>query len=467
MPKSYQNISLWAGSLSSPENVTPLPGNRQYDVAIVGGGLTGLWSAYYLKSLAPQLSVCVLEAHVCGFGASGRNGGWLMGSLEGEHTLLAPLTSARRSEALQLIRGIVPEVARVLEQQNISCDFHHGGGIFAAARYAEQEKIQREHLAQLHRCGHTEEDYRWLNAHELTARLNIAAPLGAIVTPHIARVQPARLTHGLLSCVRRLGVDVYEQTRVLSMLGGCVHTACGDVTATTKILAMEGFSYELTGQRRRVLPVSSRIIATEPLSDTQWRDVGLHNSEVFCEASPLVTYGQRSADNRLVFGSRGSYLFGGRPRSDFSADAGEFKAIHKLMLACFPQLVGTSISHQWGGTLGISRAQVPHAVYDAATGLGTAGGYMGEGVGAANLMARTLVDLILDRNSALATMPWAHRRHPDTVLRRWEPEPLRWLGFQLTNSILKAQESVYANNAPQWQKRLASKAAAVVASLTD
>ena len=123
MPQ-YSDISLWMDALE--ENLAPraaLPGERTVDVAIVGGGYTGLWSAYYLKKLAPQLSIAILEAHICGFGASGRNGGWLMGALEGGTQLLAGVDGARRNVARGLITGIVTEVEQILGELEIDCDF--------------------------------------------------------------------------------------------------------------------------------------------------------------------------------------------------------------------------------------------------------------------------------------------------------------------------------------------------------
>ena len=455
----YRGISLWmeqAGPVPRP----PLPGDREVDVAIVGGGYTGLWTAYYLKTLAPTLSVCILEAHICGFGASGRNGGWLMAALAGENRLLAGLDGSRRRTAIGLLLGILPEVERVLALQGIDCDYRRGGGIFAAARYPEQLRLQREALDARLESGFSEADYRWLDAQALSGRLNIHNAQGAVYTPHVARIQPARLASGLASALESLGVQLFEQTPVIGFEGETVHTTRGRVRAATRVLAVEGYSYGLPRQRRHVLPVQSRIIATEPLDEEQWRGIGLAQREVFSDASPLITYGQRSADGRMVFGSRGAYRFGGRPRSGFAGDRAAFEAIHRLLLDCLPQLARVPVSHRWGGTLGIPRSGLPHAVHDADTGLATAGGYSGEGVGAANLMARTLADLLLGRDTPLTTMPWAHRSAPGRALRRWEPEPLRWLGYRATDLVMGWEESCYRRQAPAWQRALLRRCSA-------
>lgn len=442
--------------LATFEPLPPLSGDRRFDVAIVGGGYSGLWTAYYLKHRAPRLSVAVLEAHICGFGASGRNGGWLMAALAREVALLSRLKGARRQLGREAILAILPEVRRVLETEAIHCDFQQGGGLFAAARYPEQERFQRRSLERLYRVGYTEADYRWLSAAELSDRLAIRRPLGAVYTPHIARIQPAALVRGLLAAVRRAGVAVFEQTRVRGLARGALLTDRGQVDAGVRVLALEGFAYGFPDHRRRVLPVQSRIIATEPLDGSRWARIGLAGGEVFEDGSPLITYGQRSADDRMVFGSRGTYRFGARPQSDFNGDGAEFERIRRLMLDCFPQLQGARVTHTWGGTLGIARQAGPHAIYDPLSGLATIGGYSGAGVGGANLMARTLVDLLLVHPGGLSDLPWAYRVPVARALRRWEPEPLRWLGYKAITLGHAWQESVYRRGAPAWQRRLAA-----------
>lgn len=449
-------ISLWMDQVAQRAPLPPLPGDRRFDVAIAGGGYTGLWTAYYLKTLDPGLSVALLEANVCGFGASGRNGGWLMGALDSEVTLLSRLSGERRRQGREAIHSILPEVRRVLQVESIDCDYRRGGALFAAARYPEQERFQRRGLERLHAVGHSEADYRWLGAGELSDRLAIRRPFGAVFTPHVARIQPAALVSGLLRAVCRAGVEVFERTRVLELEEGAFRTSRGRVAAAVRVLALEGFAYEMPDHRRRILPVQSRIIATAPLDDDRWAQIGLARGEVFEDASPLITYGQRSAEGRMVFGSRGTYRFGARPQSDFSGDRVEFERIRRIMLDCFPQLRGVPVTHAWGGTLGIARTAGPHAIYDPVSGLATAGGYSGEGVGGSNLLARTLADLVLGRPGELVDLPWAYRAPPHKVLRRWEPEPLRWLGYKAITLGQAWAESAYSRGAPDWHRRLAA-----------
>lgn len=461
MPQ-YPNISYWMSSYQ-PYHSTVRPALSQgldVDVAIVGAGYSGLWTAYYLKQQAPDLTVVMLEANTVGFGASGRNGGWLMGALEGEDNLLSGLSPQQKLKARQAIYGIVEEAKRVFEQENIDCDFSHGGWINTAARYPEQLSMLQDSIKELHAAGHTEDAYRWLERDKLKARLNVHNTYGGIFSPHAARIQPAKLAIGLAQTAERLGVKIFEKspvTQIKTSKQGAneLITEGGRIKADIVLPCVEGFSYKLEEQRRYILPIQSLIVATEPLSDTQWQDIGLHNNEVFSDACRLITYGQRTADNRLAFGSRGTYQFGGKPKSTFSDSAAVFSDISALMREFFPALEQTPISHCWGGTLGMPRSKSPHALFDPHTGVGSIGGYAGEGVGASNLMARTLTDLILHKDTELTNMPWAHRTTMKKALRRWEPEPFRWLAYKSILATLMKEESILSNPAsPTWKRKM-------------
>ncbi|WP_439133664.1 NAD(P)/FAD-dependent oxidoreductase, partial [Pseudomaricurvus sp.] len=310
----YPDVSYWMSSLESdtPTVRPALDQNLDVDVAIIGAGYSGLWTAYYLKQQAPHLSIAILEANTVGFGASGRNGGWLMGSVEGEDKLLSGLDNTRKHTAHQFIYGIVDEAKRVFELESIDCDFAHGGWISTAARYPEQLPMLQDTLKSLRAEGHGEDAYRWLDRDELKARLNVKNSYGGIFSPHTARIQPAKLALGLALAVERLGVTIFESTPVeridTSKQGSNVLiTQGGRIKADITLPCVEGFSYQMEAQRQYILPIQSLIVATEPLSDSQWQDIGLHNHEVFSDACRLITYAQRSADNRLIFGSRGTY----------------------------------------------------------------------------------------------------------------------------------------------------------------
>jgi glycine/D-amino acid oxidase-like deaminating enzyme len=461
---SYSSISLWMDQLAGPLEPRPaLDGDREVDVAIVGAGYTGLWTAYYLKRQSPELKIAVLEAQIAGFGASGRNGGWLIGELAGEDRLLAGREPAQRAESLALLRDIPDEVGRVLAQEGIDCDYRKGGGLYCAARYPEQETRLRQQLADWHRNGHGPDDYCWLDPRELAQELKIDSAYGAVRFAHIATIHPARLARGLADSVERLGVEVYEQSPVTTLRPGVLQTARGTVRARWLVPAVEGYAVALPPLGRYQLAVQSLMIATEPLSDEIWRQIGLDRGQAFSENSHQVSYGQRTADNRMVFGARGGYRFGGALRQDFVLSPAEVELRRRLLVELFPVLSGVRITHAWGGNLGVARRFRPHMVCDEARGMAWAGGYGGEGVGASNLAGRTLADLILGHTSLLTRQPWVV---PPTSLARWEPEPLRWIGY---NGIIRsfALEDALLNRAgtPRWLRRLASGWAEVMEGL--
>jgi glycine/D-amino acid oxidase-like deaminating enzyme len=457
----WRNISLWMDQLDEPLQPRPaLPASLHADVAIIGAGYSGLWTAYYLKRQAPHLRIVILEAQIAGFGASGRNGGWLMGAMLGEDRLLAGLSAEQRHASSQLLHGIPDEVASVLQRETIDSDYRKGGVLYCAARYPEQEASQRAHLHSLYAAGHSEADYRWLNPAELSAQLCIAQAFGAIYSPHCATIQPARLVRGLARCVEQLGVELYEQSPVLDWQPGLLRCAQGEVRADWIVPAVEGYAGSLPPLGRYQLPVQSLLVATEPLPAETWAQIGLQHGQAFSESSRQVTYGQRTVDDRLVFGARGGYRFGGQLRTDFNLNRDEIELRRYLFGELFPQLKEARISHTWGGNLGMHRRFHPHMLCDRRSGIALTGGYGGEGVGASNLGGRTLADLILGKDSQLTRQPWVMHDQSPSSLAAWPPEPCRWLGY---NAIIRSfvhEDQVLANpHSPPWRRRLASRMA--------
>ncbi|QYJ78156.1 NAD(P)/FAD-dependent oxidoreductase [Shewanella acanthi] len=451
----------------------PIEQEIDVDVAIIGAGYSGLWTAYYLKQYRPQLSVAILEANTVGQGASGRNGGWLMGSFSGDVNYLNKLDGEPRQLAKAIIQDTIHEVSRVCQAQGIDCDLHHGGNLRVAARYPEQHQTIKHELSYWREQGFTEADIRWLDKAELDNQVKMAKGQAALFTPHCARIHPAKLVCGLADTVKRLGVKIYENSAVVGIRHNSagstqLRTAKGRITSRIYIPALEGYQREFGELARYSLPVQSLLIATEPLTYAQWQSIGLDNRPTFSDASRIVTYGQRTPDNRLIFGARGGYQFGGKIRTEFGFNATEFNVKHpsqsqadfrfrhRLLLALFPQLEGVNITHGWGGTLAIARDFAPHAVFDPHSGLGFIGGYGGEGVGAANLFARTLVDLILERKTLLSTMPWAFKTDVKKVLKPWESEPFRYLGYHSMNRVFAWEDRLYSRGeSSTWQRKLA------------
>jgi glycine/D-amino acid oxidase-like deaminating enzyme len=205
---------------------------------------------------------------------------------------------------------------------------------------------------------------------------------------------------------------------------GRVHTEHGELRTEVIIRATEGFTPRLAGQKRSIAPVYSLMIATEPLSAATWAEIGLAERETFADFRHLIIYGQRTADHRLVFGGRGApYHFGSKIASSYDRVPKVFAALRTALTKLLPITADAEITHRWGGPLGIARDWHASVGLDRATGIGWAGGYVGDGVSTTNLAGRTLTDLILKRDSELTELPWVNHHSPD-----WEPEPLRWLG---------------------------------------
>jgi glycine/D-amino acid oxidase-like deaminating enzyme len=427
------------------------------DVAIIGAGYTGLWTAYYLKRQAPDLNIAIIEAQTAGFGASGRNGGWLMGNLLGEDRLLAGLSPEQRRASYDLLHAIPDEVEIVLEREGIDCDYRKGGALYCAARYPEQEASLRQYLDKLYKQGLNESDYRWLSPEQLAQQIRVARPFGGIYAPHVATIHPAKLVRGLARTVERMGVRIYENSAVTQWQSGSLRTAKASVRSRWIVPAVEGYSVTLPPLGRYQLPVQSLIVATEPLSAATWDEIGLSRGQAFSESSRQVTYGQRTADNRLIFGARGGYQFAGQLRHDFDLTRSEIELRRYLFGELFPQLKNVQITHGWGGNLGMSRRFKPHMLCDRASGIALSGGYGGEGVGASNLGGRTLADLILQRDTERVHQPWVIAQGGLDALRAWEPEPCRWLGY---NAIIRSfvhEDQTLANPATApWRRKLAS-----------
>ena len=429
--RDYAGESFWLDDLG--EEIVPRAaheGSVKADVAIVGAGYTGLWTALYLLREEPSLQVVVCEAGVAGCGASGRNGGWLMGLAEGiAQQLRDPATREAGQRWQRAMFDAVDEVGRVAADEGIGCDFAKGGMLQVASTPADQERLLAT-LDERRAQGFGEEDFRWLAPADLARRLRDRAGLGALYCPHVAAIHPARLVRGLARAVEARGGRIFEESPVTGLGDRRVDLATGSVEAPWVVLATEGYTPRLAGRRRRLIPMHSMMIATEPLSPERWAQVGLAARETFGGAGRISLYGQRTASGRIAFGARGAYYYGSGVRERFVADDPQFARVHEALVRLLPAVEGVPISHRWGGPLGIARDWCPRVGLFPERGLALAGGYVGEGVGAANLAGRTLADGILERRTERTELPWVAGEFPN-----WEPEPLRWLGVSLVRRL--------------------------------
>lgn len=429
-------------------------------MAIVGGGYTGLWTAYHLLLARPDLDVHVLEAKHVGFGASGRNGGWVSALYPVSEATLARRYGAAAARAMtEAMVRTVADVGEAVEREGIDCGFVRGG-VDMVARGSGQAARARAGLA-----PGSPTEVRWMDREETLERVAVADTSrrrveGATHSPHCARVHPRRLVDGLAAAVRARGGVIHEGTVVTDVRptssrsaappsttprattprstqgGSAARSSLGGgsvigiehhppVEARVVIRATEAWTATLPRLGRRVAPVYSLMIATEPLGSAQWERIGLEQRQTFSDHGHEVIYGQRTIDDQIAFGGRGApYHLGSRIRPQFDRDERVFEALQHTLTELFPSLDGVPITHRWGGPLGIARDWHPSVGFDPGAGIGWAGGYVGDGVSTTHLAGATLADLVTGTSTWRTELPWVQHRSPS-----WELEPARWLGI--------------------------------------
>ncbi|MDR3080037.1 MAG: FAD-binding oxidoreductase [Streptomyces sp.] len=420
------DVSFWFREGGVPARRPALPGDLEVDVALVGGGYTSLWTAYYLKQAQPDLRIAVLEKEFAGFGASGRNGGWLSAEPPGQMRRYAKSHGQESAVAMQReMFSSVDEVIRVAAEEGIEADIQKDGLLHVATNAAQERRL-REGLPTLRAEGWGEDDLVELDADQLAERVRVAGARYAQWSPHCARIQPAKLVRGLADVVERMGVTIYEGTEVTEIRPREAVTPHGTVKATYVIRALEGFTAGLRGHRRVWLPMNSSMIVTEPLPASAWEEIGWRGAELIGDEANSYCYIQRTTDGRIAIGGRGiPYMFGSHVDQRGETKAATQVQLQAILRQHFPATEGVAIDHTWSGVLGVPRDWCATVHLDEKTGLGWAGGYVGHGVTTTNLAGRTLRDLILRQKTDLTRLPWVDRK-----VRGWEPEPLRWLGVR-------------------------------------
>lgn len=414
-------VSHWFDKM--PSLRPRLPGDRDADVCIVGAGYTGLWTAYYLKKADPSLRITVLEARFAGFGASGRNGGWLSGLVPGDRNRMAKTYGREKVLAWQrALNESVDEVIEIAEREDIDAGAVKGGNLEIARNPAQAARLAASAAEERLWCN----DVTELTKEQAVQRVNIDGLVSAYHTPHCARIQPAVLAGGLADAVERLGATIYEQSAVLRIQQGCAITRTGTVRAPIVLRATEGFTPALPGLRRRWLPMNSSMIATDPIPAHIWDEIGWQGRETIGDTAHGFFYAQRTVDDRIAIGGRSvPYRFGSRTDHDGQVPARTIRLLSEVLHSILPQVRDIPVAHGWCGVLAVPRDWEAGVALDRTTGLGWAGGYVGHGVTATNLAGRTLADLVLQRATPITELPWVGHQS-----RNWEPEPMRWLGVR-------------------------------------
>ena len=437
---SYEGISFWletAGEEIRPR--PPLKGEETVDVAILGGGYSGLWTAYYLLKAEPGLSVAIVEAETCGYGASGRNGGWCSSRFPVNPGPMTRRYGADQARAvIRAMNDTVAEVGQVCASQGIDAEFRVAG-ILSLARGVEQLAALKANHAAYERLGLGAEN-RLLSAEAARERVKVTNIQGAIYTPYSGYVQPAKLVRGLARAVERLGGKIYERSPVREMSQGAdagLVTDGGRLKARRAVIAAgEAYLPKVSGFGRALVPMSSSIVLTEPLTEAQWSEIGWQGGEGLGSQAYTVDYLTRTGDGRILYGSRGArYLYGSATDGD-EADVQAIQGfMHRRLREWFPVLEDVAFSHGWSGHLGVTRDWTPTVTFDPDRKLGCIYGYTGRGVSTSNLCARLLTSLMLDRPSELRSLPITQRKSPN-----WEPEPLRWMGVRYVQDAFRRMD---------------------------
>ena len=438
-----------------------LAGDTTVDVAILGGGFSGLWTAWFLLRANPDLQVAVIEREFCGYGASGRNGGWcsprypmLVDELEKHFGTEAACATIRAQHA------IIDDIGAIIAEEGIDAHFTPGG-MLSVARTARQWAALKATYDGYARLG-LADDTRLLSAEESRALIDVTGVLGGMKTDSGASIHPARLVRGLARAVERRGGRIYESTAVTGVRPGqpaLLETAGGVVTARRAVvLAGEAYLSGLSAYHRQLLPMSSMIVATAPLDAATWDAIGWQGYESLSSGAYTKDYLTRTRDGRILFGSRGApYLFGSAMPEAALADAALYGPLIDNLRRWFPVLHDVPITHAWGGYLGVPRDGMPSVHFDPASGIGNAFGYTGRGVATTALAGRALAGLIAGVRAYVPDLPMLHAPGP-----KWEVEPLRWIGVRyIQNAFARIDAADFRNGSVPVDARLAKTLAPI------
>ena len=426
-----RSVSFWLDDLVTKglDDLAPrraLPGDVPADVCVVGAGFTGLWTAVSVLEREPDARVVVVEREVAGFGASGRNGGWASALFPIGPAELARRHGADAARAMtEAMVDTVVEIGRAAAALGIDCDFDRQG-TYSLIRSALADRAAEAEQAEAAEAG-------------LPVPVRVSDPaLGdALLTEACASLHPGKLVRGLARAVEERGGLVFEGTRVTGVEPGRVTTTEGTVIADRVVIATEAWGSELAAVGRRILPLYSLVLATEPLPGSAWAEIGLPRGATVTDFRHNLVYGQRTADDRFVFGGRGArYHLGSAIRPQYDRSAIVHRHLEQSLAALFPAAAGARITHRWGGPLGVPRDWHPFVSPLAGGRVVVAGGYVGDGVATANLAGRTAADLVTGRSTPLTSLPWVGKVPP-----RWEPEPLRFAGVNAVIGSLSVADA--------------------------
>jgi glycine/D-amino acid oxidase-like deaminating enzyme len=436
-------LSLWSDISGAYTPSDPLPGDRTVDVAVIGGGLSGLSTAYHLTQAMSSLKVAVLEAKSIGYGASGRNGSFAM-TVVGLGFGVTSMLRGRQflKEAHTYMEKAVDELDDFIQREDLDCDRIRPGFLRVATTQGYIKRLQHD-IGLMKSLGFSGLD--WIGAQETRARVNSARYLGALWEPRLVLVNPLKLLREEKRVISDLGVQVYENTPVLEIHTGPpfrLVTPTGVVTADKLVFATNAYSHLFKQLQSKQVPAFTYMIATRPLSPEDLEPIGWESREGIEDARNLIHYYRLTPDNRIVLGggpvglSFGSSLF-----KDDSPKAWQHLEAHLIFL--FPHLKGIEITHRWGGPFSVTANLTPALGYTADRRAVFNLGCVGHGVSMSTLNGQVLCSLLLDDHPDLLGCPFVNR----SVIP-WPPEPLRIMAASALRAYLQVEDRLYERELP-------------------
>lgn len=413
------NRSLWRnqGSITARDCVKAA---NSFDVAIIGGGFSGLWSAYHLKQLQPSLKIAIFEQKYVGYGASGRNGGWASAEYPTSNSRLIKEHGVQTYKNLRksLIESI-DEIGQIAKSNAWQIEYAKGGALVFATNKAQLTRISSE----------IDDEHKFLTKDQASELLNVANIKGGIYTPHCAALNPFNLTQSLAKYLESIGVKIFEESKVEEISDKSLLVNGHRIGCQISIRATEAFTARKWIANQQI-PIYSLMIATERLSSEILTQIRNSQRATFQEACNLITYAQITGDNRLAVGGRGSrYKLFSHLSERSETDVRMHSALEKRAVKWFPQLQSVNFEYRWGGPIALTRRWQSYINYNPITGQAAIGGYVGDGVTLSYLVAKTLAQIIDGQKTP--DLPFVNQR-----IGRWEPEPIRYLavnaGFKAT-----------------------------------
>jgi glycine/D-amino acid oxidase-like deaminating enzyme len=393
---------------------------NSFDVAIIGGGFSGLWSAYHLKQLQPSLKIAIFEQKYVGYGASGRNGGWASAEYPTSNSRLLKEHGVQTYKNLRksLIESI-DEIGQIAKSNAWQIEYAKGGALVFATNNAQLTRISSA----------IDDEHKFLTKDQASELLNVANIKGGIYTPHCAALNPFNLTQSLAKYLESIGVKIFEESKVEEISDKALLVNGHRIGCQISIRATEAFTARKWIANQQI-PIYSLMIATERLPTEILTQMNNSQRATFQEACNLITYAQITGDNRLAIGGRGSrYKLFSHLSERSETDVRMHSALERRAVKWFPQLQSINFEYRWGGPIALTRRWQSYLNYNQITGQAAIGGYVGDGVTLSYLVAKTLAQII--NGQMIPDLPFVNQR-----IGRWEPEPIRYLavnaGFKAT-----------------------------------